>query len=141
MDRIGFKHKSYDCFKPYCNSRVLIYETATVFFLSSTSRIDSMAMGREGARAAHGEGGARPPPRGPATPCRARAPAGGGRAWGGLTWARAADKAKAMAGRLATPSDRGGGRGRPQRLCAHGLGAGRRAAGQGCGGSRCYPKP
>jgi hypothetical protein len=90
-----------------------------------------MAMGREGARAAHGEGGARPPPRGPATPCRARAPAGGGRAWGGLTWARAADKAKAMAGRLATPSDRGGGGGAPAEAVR--AGAGGRASCRGAG--------
>jgi hypothetical protein len=34
MDRIGFKRKSYDCFKSYYNSRVLIYETVIVFFLS-----------------------------------------------------------------------------------------------------------
>jgi hypothetical protein len=43
--------------------------------------------------------------RGPATLRRAHAPEGGGRAWGGLTRAGAA--AKAMAGRLATPSGRG----------------------------------
>jgi hypothetical protein len=34
MDPIGCKRKSYECFKPYCNSRVLIYEIVIVFFLS-----------------------------------------------------------------------------------------------------------
>jgi hypothetical protein len=52
----GLKHKSYDYFKSYCNSRVLIYETTIVFFLSSSS--SSHPWKREGrgwgGRAGHG---------------------------------------------------------------------------------------
>jgi hypothetical protein len=33
----GLKRKSYDCFKPYSNPRVLIYEIAIIFFISSSS--------------------------------------------------------------------------------------------------------
>jgi hypothetical protein len=40
MGRIGLKHKSYDCFKPYYNSRVLNLQNChllphIIFFLSS----------------------------------------------------------------------------------------------------------
>jgi hypothetical protein len=30
----SLKRKSYECFKPYCNSRILIYEIVIIFFLS-----------------------------------------------------------------------------------------------------------
>jgi hypothetical protein len=59
-----------------------------------------MAMGKDQG-AAQGRGSSTTA-RGPATPRRARAPVGVGRAWGGLAWEGAA--AKAMAGRPATPS-------------------------------------
>jgi hypothetical protein len=52
----GLKRKSYDCFKLYCNSHVLIYETVIVFFLS-TLRSSLYGHG-EGARAAQGESSA-----------------------------------------------------------------------------------
>jgi hypothetical protein len=51
----GLKRKSYDCFRPSCNSCVLnLRDYHRLLPLSSSSRIDSMAMGREGARAAQG---------------------------------------------------------------------------------------
>jgi hypothetical protein len=44
----GLKRTSYECFKPYCNSRVLIYEIAIIFFPSSLPHVLlSMAMGKE----------------------------------------------------------------------------------------------
>jgi hypothetical protein len=60
----GLKCKSYECFKPYCNSRGLNLQNChrlllLIFLLPSMEE-----RGGEGEGAAQGEGGARPPPRG-----------------------------------------------------------------------------
>jgi hypothetical protein len=83
-----------------------------------------------------GGGGSSTSARGPATPCRARAPTGGGRACEG---SRGQGAANAMADRPATPSSCAAARGRARRGRAP-TGQGQSAAppGQGCGGTRCY---
>jgi hypothetical protein len=89
-----------------------------------------MAMG-EGSEGCAGEGGSTAA-RGPATPRRACAPAGGGRAWGGLAWAGAATKAMGPVG----PPRRAARAPRPQGPHGHGPASGRRAAGAGVRGER-----
>jgi hypothetical protein len=81
----GLKRKSYECFKPYCNSHVLIYRTVIFFFLSSSSSSHPWKR-EEGKGAAQGRmrpgrpgaGAAAPGARGAAT----AAGEGCARAWG-----------------------------------------------------------
>jgi hypothetical protein len=81
------KRKSYECFKPYCNSRVLIYEIAIIFFLSSSSSSypwkREEGKGRELCRGGRGRAG-----RGRARPHRARGaqPPPPGRGKGAPPW-------------------------------------------------------
>jgi hypothetical protein len=77
----GLKRKSYECFKPYCNSHELNLQNChrlfpLIFFLPSIEE-----RGGEGSCA--GGGRSSTSAKGPTTPHRARVPVGRGRAWEG----------------------------------------------------------
>jgi hypothetical protein len=97
----GLKRKSYECFKPYCNSRVLIYEIVIFFFLHLLPPIHGRERrGRGGGCAGGGRGWAG---RGRARPHRARG------AWPPLPGRRARAQERGRRRRLPPPPGRGDG--------------------------------